>query len=136
MSKKLLESVKNLVSGLRREFLHRNLGNIIITSQPVEMNLSTLPDSLENTGKLKIADIYGDRLIYRSLEPLEKKLPGLKKAGGKMQLRHEGIPRKDEEDYARASYWFFHQAQKLRNVSTPFKELLYIGDSLYSDGKY
>lgn len=99
------------------------------------VELSALPNQIEISGKLKISDVYGNQLIYRSLEPLEKKLPGLRKAAGKMQLQNEGIPRKDEEDYARASLWFLEQSQKLQGKSTSFGELLYIGDSIYNDGQ-
>lgn len=106
-----------------------------VATQQFNTDLTALPDQVEISGKLKVSDIYGNRLIYRSLEPLEKKLPGFKKAAGKMQLVNEGIPRKDEEDYARASLWFLQQAQKLDGKSTPFQEILYIGDSIYSDGQ-
>lgn len=100
-----------------------------------DMDLSSLSGQIENSGKRKLSDVYGDQLIYRSLEPLVKKMPGLKKAAGKMQLVNDRIPRKDEEDYARASMWFLNYAQQKRGVSAPFDELLYIGDSLYSDGQ-
>lgn len=106
-----------------------------LAMQQLTVDLSALPDEIENSGKLKLSDIYGDMLIYRSMEPVEKKLPGLKKAAGKMQLADSGIPRKDEEDYARASQWFIEQSQKLRGISTPCRELIYIGDSIYSDGQ-
>lgn len=105
----------------------------IETAQP-HIDLQTSSNEMSVSGKLKISDIFENRIIYRRLEPLDKKLAGLKKAGGKMQLMNDRIPRKDEEDYARASMWFLNQAQKLRKVSTPIKELVYIGDSLYSDG--
>ena len=78
----------------------------------ITIDPSSLPDQVENSGKLKISDVFGEQLIYRSLEPINRKLKGLKKSAGKMDLRNEGIPRKDEEDYARASMWFLNQSQK------------------------
>ncbi|MEM7129514.1 MAG: hypothetical protein AAF702_24490 [Chloroflexota bacterium] len=87
-----------------------------------------------SSGKLSLSDIYGEWIIYRNLEPLPKKLRGMRRAAGKMGIDGNRIPRKHEVDYARASMWFLNEGQKLRRKTGPLKELLFIGDSLFTDG--
>lgn len=107
------------------------------------MNLSTTATALraesqqkwQNFGRATLADFFGDMVIYRNLEPLEKKLAGLKAAGFRMGLNNDGIPRKFEPGYAKAALWFAEEAQRLRHVSTPLREVLLIGDTLLNDGQ-
>lgn len=107
------------------------------------MSLSTtatfLPNEaqieLRNFGRATLADFFGDMVIYRNLEPLEKKLAGLKSAGYRMGLTNDVIPRKFEPDYAKAALWFAEEAQRLRHESTPLREVLFIGDTLLNDGR-
>lgn len=91
--------------------------------------------TLNKFGKAKLADVFDDFVIYRDLEPLDKRLPGLKSAAGKMGLSDQSIPRKREIDYARAARWFAEKCQTLRNESKNLAELLFLGDSLYNDGQ-
>jgi hypothetical protein len=90
---------------------------------------------LKNYGRASLADYVGDMVIYRNLEPLDRRLPGLKNAGYRMEINTERIPRKQDLDYAKAAVWFAKQAQKLRKNSTPLSELLFVGDTLYNDGQ-
>ena len=107
------------------------------------MNLSTTATALQaepqrrwqNFGRATLADFFDDMVIYRNLEPLEKKLAGLKAAGFRMGLNNDGIPRKFEPGYAKAALWFAEEAQRLRHVSTPLREVLLIGDTLLNDGQ-
>ena len=89
---------------------------------------------VENFGRAKLSDFFGDWVIYRNLEPLDKRLPGLKSAAYKMGLAGDRIPRKLERDYAKAALWFGEEAQRLRGVATPLQEILFIGDTLLNDG--
>jgi hypothetical protein len=63
----------------------------------------------ENFGRAALADICDDWVIYRNLEPLDKRVPGLKHAFYDMELRSEQIPRKQDRDYAKAAVWFVQQ---------------------------
>ncbi|RIK47405.1 MAG: hypothetical protein DCC57_14500 [Chloroflexi bacterium] len=90
---------------------------------------------LKNFGRASLADYFGDLVIYRNLEPLDRRLPGLKAAGYRMDINTDRIPRKQDPDYAKAAVWFAKQAQKLRKNSTPLSELLFVGDTLYNDGQ-
>ncbi len=89
---------------------------------------------LKNFGRAKLYDFFGDWVIYRNLEPLDKRLPGLKTAAYKMGLAGDRIPRKLERDYAKAALWFGGEVQRIRGVTKPLQEILFIGDTLLSDG--
>ncbi len=90
---------------------------------------------IKNFGRASLADFFGDLVIYRNLEPLDRRLPGLKTAGYKMNIATDRVPRKQDADYAKAAVWFAKQAQKLRKNSTALSELLFVGDTLYNDGQ-
>lgn len=90
---------------------------------------------LQSFGRAKLADYFADFVIYRNLEPLDRRIKGLKSAGYKMGLTNDRIPRKFERDYARAAMWFSTEAQRIRRVSKPLSELLFIGDTLLNDGQ-
>jgi len=89
----------------------------------------------ENFGRASLADLCDDWVIYRNLEPLDKRVPGLKHAFYDMELRSEQIPRKQDRDYAKAAVWFVNRIQQVRGVRTPIKELLFLGDTLFNDGQ-
>jgi len=90
---------------------------------------------LKSFGRAKLADYFADFVIYRNLEPLDRRLKGLKSAGYKMGLTNDRIPRKFERDYAKAAMWFSEESQQLRGESTPLSELLFVGDTLLNDGQ-
>lgn len=90
---------------------------------------------LNNFGKTKLSDTFDDFVIYRDLEPLDKRVPGLKSAAGKMGLSDQPIPRKREKEYAVAARWFAEKYQAVRKESKRLEELLFLGDSLYNDGE-
>ncbi len=89
---------------------------------------------LRNYGRAKLADYFGDLVIYRNLEPLEPKLKGLKASGYKLDIPKDRIPRKQDRDYAKAALWFAQQAQALRKVNTELSEILFVGDTFFNDG--
>lgn len=89
----------------------------------------------ENFGRAALADICDDWVIYRNLEPLDKRVPGLKQAFYDMELRSEQIPRKQDRDYAKAAVWFVDRIQQVRGAHTPIRELLFLGDTLFNDGQ-
>jgi hypothetical protein len=89
----------------------------------------------ENFGRAALADICDDWVIYRNLEPLDKRVPGLKQAFYDMELRSEQIPRKQDRDYAKAAVWFVDRIQQVRGARAPISELLFLGDTLFNDGQ-
>lgn len=93
------------------------------------------PIMMKNYGRARLSDYFGDSVIYRNLEPLDKRLPGLKTAGYKMGLSGEQIPRKLDAEYAKAALWFAQEAQRVRKVTTALGEVLMVGDTLLNDGR-
>ena len=89
----------------------------------------------KNFGRATLADYFGDFVIYRNLEPLDHRLPGLKAASYKMNLSSDQIPRKLETDYAKAAIFFAEQGQKLRRQKVELSELLFVGDTPTGDGQ-
>lgn len=90
---------------------------------------------LKNFGKAKLSDYFGDLVVYRNLEPLDRRIQGRKNASYKMEIPAEGIPRKQDRDYAKAAVWIARQAaQKVRRGNAQLEEILFIGDTLYNDG--
>jgi hypothetical protein len=106
--------------------------SVLTTAMRVEAEPQT---KLQNFGRAALADFFGDLVIYRNLEPLEKKLPGLKAAGYRMGLNSDVIPRKFEPDYAKAALWFAEEAQQLRKAPATLREVLFLGDTLLNDGQ-
>ncbi len=90
---------------------------------------------MKNYGRAALADYFGDFVIYRNLEPLDRRLPGLKAAAYKMNLSSDRIPRKLDTDYAKAAIFFAEQGQKLRRQKAALSELLFIGDTPSGDGE-
>lgn len=90
---------------------------------------------LKNFGRARLADFFGDLVIYRNLEPLDRRLPGLKAAAYRMDIPNDRIPRKQDRDYAKAAVWFAKQAQKLRKQETPLSEIIFVGDTFFNDGR-
>jgi hypothetical protein len=91
---------------------------------------------LKNFGKAKLSDYVGDLVVYRNLEPLDRRIKGRKAASYKMDIPADVIPRKQDRDYARAAVWIVKQAaQKVRRSNAQLEELLFLGDTLYNDGQ-
>ncbi len=108
------------------------------------MKLSRWPAS-EKTGKIPsrkgevvaevatIADLVGNFVIYRDLEPLDQALPRFRSAWKEMGLRSPTPPRKLEPAYAQAVAFFLRRAAKLAG-RPPLAEIVYVGDTVLSDG--
>ena len=91
--------------------------------------------TFENYGRACLADFCEDWVVYRNLEPLDRRIPGIKNAFYAMELRSELIPRKQERDYAKAAVWFTNEIQRVRGQRVPVGELLFLGDTLFNDGQ-
>ena len=91
--------------------------------------------TLENFGLSSLADFLDDRVIYRSLEPLDSRVQGLKRARMHMGLHTTDIPRKLDRDYAKAAVWFMEQFHEVDGHPGEIEEILFIGDTLSGDGQ-
>ena len=95
--------------------------------------IQSYPLVLENFGLAAMSDLFEDWVVYRSLEPINKRLKGLKSARYELGLTTEGIPRKLDTTYAQVALWMFEKAQGMRRATV--NEILFIGDTLSGDGK-
>lgn len=86
-------------------------------------------------GKAALSDFLGDLVIFRKLEPMDSRLPGLKMAWQEMGLPDSRLPRKAERAYAVAVTWLLRQAQTLENPGKEIKELVYLGDTALLDAQ-
>ena len=132
----------NAVSLLTEQGIHRYIQTIpggctvnISSGVGVITVAEAIPTEVQNFGRTMLADFFDDWIVYRDLEPLETRLPGLKSAAHRLELSSQSIPRKQEEDYAKVAVWLVKEAQKVRGSSASVDELLFIGDSLYNDGQ-
>lgn len=91
--------------------------------------------TLANFGLSTLSEFLDDRVIYRSLEPLDSRVPGLKRARMMMGLHTTDIPRKLDRDYAKAAVWFMEQFHEVSELPGQIEELLFIGDTLSGDGQ-
>lgn len=107
---------------------------------PSASTASVSPDqqsvsAYESFGRARLADFCENWVVYRNLEPLDKRLAGLKSSYYDMELRTDQIPRKQDYPYAKAATWFLRQMQILRGVKMPISELLFIGDTFFNDSQ-
>ncbi len=90
--------------------------------------------SVQVHGLASLAELFGDLVIYRNLEPVDRRLPSFREAWREMGLDSPRRPRKVELAYAKAAIWFLQQARMLERPGVALQELLFIGDTLLSDG--
>lgn len=95
--------------------------------------IQSYPLVLENFGLAAMSDMFDDWVVYRNLEPIERRLKGLKSARVQLESNIDGIPRKLDNAYAQVALWIFEKAQALRRAEV--HEILFIGDTLSGDGK-
>ncbi len=81
-----------------------------------------------------LAQFLGDAIVYRNLEPLDARLAGLQASWQRLGLTSSAIPRKTDLEYATALADFLQQAQRARGVTTPLRQLLFVGDTAMLDG--
>ncbi len=72
----------------------------------------------------KLSDIFGNYLVFRELNPVSNSLPQFSEI--KRALSLTKLPRKKDEEYAKALYYIFSKAKS-------FNKVFYIGDTLMSD---
>ena len=72
----------------------------------------------------KLTDIFGDFIIFRELNPVNKNLPQFERV--KKALSLEKLPRKKDKDYVKVLSYIF-------SFAGGYKRIFYIGDTLMSD---
>jgi len=81
-----------------------------------------------------LADLLGDNVTYRNLEPQDKRIPGLSSVWRELGLESAAVPRKATSAHALMLRHFITSAQSLRGAP-PVRRVLYVGDTAMSDGQ-
>lgn len=90
--------------------------------------------SLRAYPKTDLGEVLGDRVVYRNLRPVDRRLPSFADFGAELGLPAERIPRKSEPDYARAIVHLLRVARSLDGPGAEIKRLIYVGDTRLNDG--
>ncbi len=85
-------------------------------------------------GKAAISEFMGDRIVYRNLVPVDKRLPGLDDFRDQVGIPAGQIPRKSDADYARAIVHLLRLAHQLDTPGESIQRLIFIGDTRLNDG--
>jgi hypothetical protein len=100
--------------------------------EPMEHSIRVPSMRVFGTGSLY--DVLGDAVAYRSLEPIDSRLPGLSSLRRPLGLQANRVPRKVEPDYGRVVAEMLRAAGSLANGSPVFTEVVLIGDTEHNDG--
>lgn len=85
-------------------------------------------------GRCTVHDFLGDFIVYRNLNPIDPRLPGLHVIGPQVGLPAGLIPRKSEPAYAQVIAVSLQQARALEVPSSQLARLVYLGDTRLNDG--
>jgi hypothetical protein len=83
--------------------------------------------------KLTLADLLGDRVVYRNLVPADSSLPALRDVCQAIGLEAGRLPRKTEPAYAAVIFRLLQAAQAARGAP-PIENMLFLGDTHMLDG--
>jgi len=84
--------------------------------------------------RASLSDWIDDQIVFRSLEPVDRRLPAWPSISETLGLPSFPPPRKSESTYAKAVLAILTQAQALRGAR-PLGGLLYLGDTHLLDGQ-
>jgi hypothetical protein len=79
------------------------------------------------TAQHSIAELTGDRVLYRDLQPIDPELPGLRELAPELGISPGRLPRKRDADYARVVLRIAQIAQEQRGAA--LAGLLVLGDT-------
>jgi len=87
--------------------------------------------TIQGTGT--VFDLCEDRILYRSLEPLDLRLPRFAALKAETGLQPESHPRKSEPEYGMVCAALIRRITALEGKPEP-RTLLFLGDTLFNDG--
>jgi hypothetical protein len=85
-------------------------------------------------GRFSVSEFLDDMVVYRNLEPADRRLLPLKAIRQEVGLPPGRIPRKSEPDYARTIVHLLKQARALAAPGIEIERLIFIGDTRLNDG--
>jgi len=84
-------------------------------------------------GRSTISEFLGDNIAYRSLNPLDTRLPSLDELRASVRLPSREVPRKTSADYASLVSHLLKRARALKAPKTKINRLIFVGDTRLND---
>jgi hypothetical protein len=84
--------------------------------------------------KSSLYELFGDLVVYRDLNPVDLRLPRFETIWAEIGPSGAVRPRKHDPAYAQTMAWFLQQARTIEMPRTSIQELVYLGDTVLSDG--
>ena len=85
-------------------------------------------------GRFPVSEFLEDMVVYRNLEPVDRRLMPLESIRQEVDLPPGRIPRKSEPDYAKTIVHLLKQARALGAPGVEIERLIFIGDTRLNDG--
>ena len=89
---------------------------------------------LEILGSSSLAGFLGDFIVYRSLTPIDRRLPDLEQLRRPLGLPPVGLPRKADPTYARVVTEMLRVANEHQSGSDDLSSVIMLGDTVHNDG--
>ncbi len=86
-------------------------------------------------GQSSIANLMGDRLVFRNLVPVDQSIPSFSTVCTRLGLTLHATPRKTTPDYARVLVEILKQARKKTAPTAELQRVIYVGDTRMNDGE-
>ncbi len=90
---------------------------------------------LRHYGTSTLSEFLDDRVVYRSLRPVDRRLPGLEELRPALGMPDGGLPRKTEPAYAEVVAELLRRAHVVAGGDGQISGLVMVGDTLHSDGR-
>jgi hypothetical protein len=88
---------------------------------------------MKRYGRSTVSEFLGDNIAFRSLNPLDKRLPNLDELRASVRLPDQGVPRKTSPDYASLVSHLLKRARALEAPKTTINRLIFVGDTRLND---
>jgi hypothetical protein len=88
---------------------------------------------IRSYGCSTVSKFLDDFIVYRGLNPCDRRLPNYAECRSAVGLQQGGLPRKHEEDYARIVVHLLRSARRQSLPEARIRRLIYLGDTRLSD---
>ncbi len=88
---------------------------------------------MKTHGRTAVSEFLGDNIIYRNLQPIDARIPGLDDFRDEVGLIPGETPRKTSPEYAQVVVKIIAAAQELNSSGTPLKRIVFVGDTHLND---
>ncbi len=89
---------------------------------------------MQSYGQTSVSSFLDDSIVYRNLNSMDDRLPGLQEIAIRLGIDARQVPRKSEPDYARVMAELLIAARSLDTGKAVVQRLVYVGDTRLNDG--